>query len=107
MRSIGEPERVRELDLARPVDANHAREPGSGRLRLDRISQGVHDRTLPMEIVRLTAPAATPEHASMEHHHRKNFREPDQSVRFEGIAEDIVEIAGFTVGRTVQQPGWR
>lgn len=38
---------------------------------------------------------------------RKSLREPDESIRFEGISEDIVEIAGFTVGRTVQQPGWR
>jgi class 3 adenylate cyclase len=39
--------------------------------------------------------------------HRKSLADPDESVRFEGITEDIVEIAGFTVGRTVQQPGWR
>jgi class 3 adenylate cyclase len=40
-------------------------------------------------------------------HYRKSFREPDESIRFEGITEQIVEIAGFTVGRTVSQPGWR
>src|SRR4029453_7607960 len=45
------------------------------------------------------------EHAPMERQHRKSLREPDETVRFEGITEDIVEIAGFTVGRTVQEPG--
>jgi len=38
---------------------------------------------------------------------RKSLRVPDESIRLEGISEDTVEIAGFTVGRTVQQPGWR
>lgn len=39
--------------------------------------------------------------------YRKSLREPDESIRFEGLTEAIVEIAGFTVGRAVQQPGWR
>ena len=39
--------------------------------------------------------------------HRKNLREPDESIRFEGVSEDIVEIGGFTIARTVQDPGWR
>ncbi len=39
--------------------------------------------------------------------HKKNLREPDESIRFEGVSEDIVEIGGFTVARTVQDPGWR
>lgn len=39
--------------------------------------------------------------------YKKNLRDPDESIRFEGVAEDIVEIAGFTVARTVQDPGWR
>ena len=39
--------------------------------------------------------------------YRKSFREPDESIEFEGIVEEIVEIAGFTVGRIVQPPGWR
>jgi class 3 adenylate cyclase len=39
--------------------------------------------------------------------YRKNLREPDESIRFEGVAEDIVEIGGFTIARTVQDPGWR
>jgi len=38
---------------------------------------------------------------------RKNLREPDEKVEFPGIVEEIVEIAGYTVGRTVSQPGWR
>ena len=39
--------------------------------------------------------------------HKKNLREPDESIRFEGVSEDIVEIGGFTIARTVQDPGWR
>ncbi len=37
----------------------------------------------------------------------KNLREPDESIQFPGIREDLVEIAGMTVARTVQDPGWR
>jgi class 3 adenylate cyclase len=48
-----------------------------------------------------------PEDGRMGGPYRKSFHEPDESIRFEGIAEEIVEIAGFTVSRTVQQPGWR
>jgi class 3 adenylate cyclase len=43
----------------------------------------------------------------VDERHRKSLREPDESIRFVGITEEIVEIAGFTVGRTVSQPGWR
>jgi len=39
--------------------------------------------------------------------HKKNLRDPDESIRFEGLSEDIVEIGGFTIARTVQDPGWR
>jgi class 3 adenylate cyclase len=39
--------------------------------------------------------------------YRKSFREPDESIKFEGISEEIVEIAGFTVSQTVQEAGWR
>ena len=37
----------------------------------------------------------------------KNFAAPDETIRFPGIVEDLVEIAGMTVSRTVQEPGWR
>jgi len=37
----------------------------------------------------------------------KNFDTPDESITLGGVVEDIVEIAGFTVGRSVQPPGWR
>jgi class 3 adenylate cyclase len=37
----------------------------------------------------------------------KTFASPDESIRFPGIVEDLVEIAGMTVSRTVQEPGWR
>lgn len=33
--------------------------------------------------------------------YKKNLRDPDEAIRFEGVAEDIVEIAGFTIARTV------
>jgi class 3 adenylate cyclase len=37
----------------------------------------------------------------------KSFDHPDELVRFPGITENLVEIAGMTVARTVQEPGWR
>jgi class 3 adenylate cyclase len=37
----------------------------------------------------------------------KNLSRPEESIRFPGITEDLVEIAGMTVARTVQEPGWR
>jgi class 3 adenylate cyclase len=37
----------------------------------------------------------------------KNLGNPDESIRFPGDHRDLVEIAGMTVARTVQDPGWR
>ena len=37
----------------------------------------------------------------------RNFDDPDETIRFPGIVEDLVEIGGMTVSRTVQDPGWR
>jgi class 3 adenylate cyclase len=37
----------------------------------------------------------------------KNLADPDETLRFPGISEALVEIAGMTVSRTVQEPGWR
>jgi hypothetical protein len=37
----------------------------------------------------------------------KNFANPDETLSFPGITEALVEIAGMTVARTVQDPGWR
>jgi class 3 adenylate cyclase len=37
----------------------------------------------------------------------KNLAHPDETIRFPGITESFVEVAGMTVGRTVQDPGWR
>lgn len=37
----------------------------------------------------------------------KNLRTPDETIRFPGITEDIVDLGDLTVGRAVQQPGWR
>jgi len=37
----------------------------------------------------------------------KNLGNPDETISFPGITEDLVEIAGMTVARTVQAPGWR
>jgi len=37
----------------------------------------------------------------------KNFANPDEALHFPGITEALVEIAGMTVARTVQDPGWR
>ena len=38
---------------------------------------------------------------------RKNLRSPEESISFPGITEDLVEVGGFTVSRTVQDAGWR
>ena len=40
-------------------------------------------------------------------HETKNFGAPDESIRLPGITEDLVEIGGLTVAKTVQAPGWR
>ena len=37
----------------------------------------------------------------------KNLGDPDESISFPGVTEDLVEIGDLTVGRTTQQPGWR
>jgi class 3 adenylate cyclase len=37
----------------------------------------------------------------------KSLANPDEVIRFPGITEALVEIAGMTVARTVQDPGWR
>jgi class 3 adenylate cyclase len=37
----------------------------------------------------------------------KNLANPDETISVPGITESLVEIAGMTVGRTVQEPGWR
>jgi class 3 adenylate cyclase len=38
---------------------------------------------------------------------RKSFDTPDDRVRFPGVVEELVEIGGFTLGKTIHQPGWR
>ncbi len=37
----------------------------------------------------------------------KNLGEPDESIEMPGITEDLVEVGDMTVGRAVQEPGWR
>jgi class 3 adenylate cyclase len=37
----------------------------------------------------------------------KSLRTPDETVRLPGITEDLIELGDLTVGRTVQEPGWR
>jgi class 3 adenylate cyclase len=37
----------------------------------------------------------------------KNLSDPDEVVELPGIAEIWVELGGYTVGKTVQDPGWR
>jgi class 3 adenylate cyclase len=39
--------------------------------------------------------------------HSKNLRTPDEAIRFPGITEDLVDLGDLTVGRSVQEPGWR
>jgi class 3 adenylate cyclase len=37
----------------------------------------------------------------------KNLRTPDDTIRMPGITEELVDLGDLTVGRTVQEPGWR
>jgi class 3 adenylate cyclase len=38
---------------------------------------------------------------------RKNFGEPDEVVELPGVRTEIVELGDLTVGRMVNEPGWR
>jgi class 3 adenylate cyclase len=38
---------------------------------------------------------------------KKRFSEPDERVLFPGIVEELIEIGGFTLGKTTHDPGWR
>jgi hypothetical protein len=38
---------------------------------------------------------------------RKTLAEPDETVSSPGVADDVVRLAGYTITRSVQQPGWR
>ncbi len=38
---------------------------------------------------------------------RKTFDAPDDRFAYPGMTEDTVEIAGYAVVRSVQDPGWR
>ncbi|MDQ4108237.1 MAG: hypothetical protein M3138_05440 [Actinomycetota bacterium] len=37
----------------------------------------------------------------------KNLGNPDETIRLPGIVEELVDLGDLTVGRTVQEPGWR
>jgi class 3 adenylate cyclase len=37
----------------------------------------------------------------------RNFDDPDETVRFGGVTEELVSIGGITVARSVQPVGWR
>lgn len=37
----------------------------------------------------------------------KNLGRPDEVIHFPGIVEQLVDLGDLTVGRTVQEPGWR
>lgn len=43
----------------------------------------------------------------MEGAYSKNLDTPDETFRFPGGIEDIVDLGDITVGRVVTQPGWR
>jgi class 3 adenylate cyclase len=43
----------------------------------------------------------------MTESHRKNLRTPDETIQLPGITEELVDLGDLTVGRTVQEPGWR
>jgi len=37
----------------------------------------------------------------------KNLTTPDETIEFPGIVEAVVDLGDLTVGRSVQEPGWR
>jgi class 3 adenylate cyclase len=37
----------------------------------------------------------------------KNLRTPDETIQLPGITEELVDLGDLTVGRSVQEPGWR
>ncbi len=37
----------------------------------------------------------------------KNLQSPDEVIRFPGLTEEMVDLGDLTVGRVVQEPGWR
>jgi class 3 adenylate cyclase len=37
----------------------------------------------------------------------KNLRTPDETIQFPGVVGELVDVGELTVGRTVQEPGWR
>jgi len=37
----------------------------------------------------------------------KSLRTPDETIQFDGITEELVDVGDLTVGRTVHEPGWR
>jgi class 3 adenylate cyclase len=39
--------------------------------------------------------------------HRRSLDDPEERIGLPGITEELVDIGGLTVGRSVQQPGWR
>jgi class 3 adenylate cyclase len=45
--------------------------------------------------------------ASMSDFASKNLREPDETIRMEGVQLDVVDLGDLTVGRAVHEPGWR
>jgi class 3 adenylate cyclase len=47
------------------------------------------------------------EHMGMAESGSKNLRTPDETIRLPGITEELVDLGDLTVGRTVQEPGWR
>src|SRR5438046_2387310 len=38
---------------------------------------------------------------------KKRFAEPDERVQLPGVVEELIEIGGFTFGKTTHEPGWR
>jgi class 3 adenylate cyclase len=47
------------------------------------------------------------DHMAMAESRSKNLRTPDETIRLPGITEELVDLGDLTVGRTVQEPGWR
>jgi len=47
------------------------------------------------------------EHMAMAESGSKSLRAPEETIRLPRITEELVDLGDLTVGRTVQEPGWR
>jgi class 3 adenylate cyclase len=45
--------------------------------------------------------------ACMSSLHKKHLSDPDETIRFPRVVEELFDVGGFTVGKLSHEPGWR